>query len=368
MNFKKYKYLVGLGLISFLLSWQQNAFTQEKKTYFYHKYDFGSEAIFNPVTIILNGGYGIFQLGNNNRKLLSVDYRRGWQNVWQNISHPFEAINSFGWKNFIRTEIMPTTMVPRSSQYWPNYQNHLIGGGMTFRAFREWFDLHDYPHSGWLAFSAVMIYHTLNEVVENNTYRGVNVDPIADMLIFNPLGILLFSSDAVAGFFGEKLQLRDWSFFPAINPYEKTIENNGQNFAIKIRLSQRSPWSLFYSFGLNGILGLSYRWPSGKSVSFGGGLLARGLRSVDRDDEIRAQTVDLVWNVGIFYDKQGSLMASLLLSGNRTYKMRATFYPGLVKFFKLSPGLFAALGEKNDLIFGIHFPAFPIGLAGKVGL
>ncbi len=90
-------------------------------------------------------------------------------------------------------------------------------------------------------------YHTLNEIVENNRYRGVNVDPIADMLIFNPLGVMLFSSDRVARFFSETLHLRNGSFFPTINPALGTLENNGQNFAIKIRLGDGRPGTCFIS-------------------------------------------------------------------------------------------------------------------------
>lgn len=336
---------------------------QNAKMYFYHGFSFGSEATYNPVSTIINGGYGIMQIGNRDKKPFAVDYRAGWKNVWENLTHPLAEIKTFGWKEFITTEIIPTSLLPRSSQYLPNYQNHLIGGGMTYRMLREWYGYHGYPHSTMLALGTLTVYHLLNEVVENNTYAGTNVDPIADMLVFNPLGILLFSQESVVRFFGETLQLRDWSYFPTINPRTETLENNGQNFAIKWRFPGQKSWSLFYNFGLNGIVGLSYRLKDGASISAGGGLMARNLRKVERDDEVRSLTADLVWNVGLFYDRQGSLMASFLLSGSRAYKARTNIYPGLIQIAGISPGFFAALGQNHEVIFGLSLRDLPLGLA-----
>ncbi len=351
------------GLLLLLMS--TGAMAQEPPYYFYHGYDYGSEATFNPLSIIINGGYGIFQLGQRDRRLAGVDYRAGWRNVWNNVAHPLAAIREYGWKAFIRTEIVPTTLAPRSSQYFPNYQNHLIGGGMTYRAFVEWFRWHDVPYPKLWALMSLTAYHTLNEVVENNRYQGVNVDPIADMLVFNPLGVLLFSSDRVARFFSETLNLRDWSFFPTIDPSLGTLENNGQNFVIKIRLGHSTPWHLFYQFGLNGILGLSYKRADGRSLSFGAGLLARNLRRVQRDDGVRHLTVDLVWNAGVFYDRNGSLMASVLFSGGRSYRFRATVYPGLLRIAGMRPAAFVAVGERGDVVWGLSLPSLPIGLATR---
>jgi hypothetical protein len=94
---------------------------QDAKRYFYHGYAFGSEATYHPLAVIVNGGYGILQLGNRERNLFTIAYRTGWRNVSDNIAHPFREIKTFGWKTFITTEIFPTTLVPRGAQYVPNY-------------------------------------------------------------------------------------------------------------------------------------------------------------------------------------------------------------------------------------------------------
>lgn len=336
---------------------------QEQTGYFYHGYSYGSEATYHPLAIVINGGYGIMQVGNRDKRPFDVDYETGWQNVSDNIAHPFRAIEEYGWKKFITSELIPTSLVPRSAQYVPNYQNHLIGGGMTYRMLREWYAYHGYAGSTLWALSTLSVYHLLNEVVENNTYRGNNVDPIADLLVFNPLGVIVFSSDRIARFFAETLNLRDWSYFPAMNPVAGTIENNGQNFSIKWRFPGQESWSLFYAFGLNGIVGLSYKRKDGSSLSGGVGLMARNLKKVKRADNVRSLTVDLVWNVGIFYDRNGSLMASLLFSGLLAYKARTNIYPGMIRFAGMSPGIFAAVGQKNEVTFGFTLRGLPLGLA-----
>lgn len=336
---------------------------QNRSFYFYHGYDFGSEATYHPLATILNGGYGILQMGNSDKNPFKIDYRNGWQNVRRNVAHPFREIKSFGWKTFLTTEIFPATLTPRGAQYLPNYQNHLIGGGMTYRMLEEWYHFHGYSHAAIWTTGSWLVYHVLNEVVENNNYRGTNVDPIADLLVFNPLGVLLFSNESVTRFFAGTLQLRDWSYVPALNPLTGTLENNGQNFSIKWRLANQSAWSLFYNFGLNGILGLSYQRSDGSSISAGGGMLARNLHEVDPDDGVRSLTATLVWNVGIFYDREGSLLASLLVSGSRAYKARMNLYPGLVHWRGISPALFVALADHNEFIFGVSLRRMPLGIA-----
>ncbi len=77
-----------------------------------------------------------------------------------------------------------------------------------------------------------------SEVVENgNKVFYSNVDPIADLLVFDPLGIILFKFDGVSEFFSEKLSLNDWSMQSAISFYPLSVRNVGQNFVMKYPLS-----------------------------------------------------------------------------------------------------------------------------------
>jgi len=342
-----------------------SVFCQQKEAtfYFYKGQDFGSEAIFNPLTVILNGGFGILQISNRSNRIDDLDFRTGIKNVTYNLSHPFETISEYGWKNFFNREVFPTSFRLENAQYYPNYTLHLIGGGFTYRAFWEWYKWHDFSFPRIWAFTSWLTYHFLNEVVENNRFEGPNVDPIADIYIFNTLGLLLFSSEKVVRFFGNTLHMRDWSFMPCYAPWSNTIENIGQSFVMKIQLPRLNAWSFFGHWGVHGMGGVSYRYNENNSLSIGGGLVAKELVEVDDTDDVRSQTTNLVWTLGFFFDRSNSLLASLILSGTKGYKARLNIYPGLIQIGRLSPGFFVNLREDNRFVVGFQMQFLPCGLA-----
>jgi hypothetical protein len=337
----------------------------ETDYYFYHNKNYGSDSIFNPLTTILNGGFGILQISNRSNNISDVHFQTGFKNVTYNLSHPFSSISHFGWKEFISQELLPTSLKRSNAQYFPNFELHMIGGGATFRMFTEWYRWHNFSHPNFWAFGSWISYHFLNEVVENNKYSGPNVDPISDFYIFNTLGILLFSSDKMANFFGNTLNLRDWSFMPSFDPRTNTIENIGQNFVIKYPLKFWKPWSLIYHFGVHGTWGLSYKKRNGNSLSLTGGLIADDLIEIKNANGSRAQTTTLVWTFGFFYDLNNSLLTSLILSGTKGYKARLNIYPGVLKFSRLSPGIFINLRNDNQVVMGIHLNILPFGISGR---
>lgn len=341
-----------------------NLQAQNRSAYFYHGLNYGSEACYNPLTLIVNGGFGIMQINNRSTRLRSIDFKIGYENILNNIKNPIREIKNFGVKDFITTEIVPSNLRPKNAQWFPNYQLHLIGGGMTYRALQEWFSYHHFEYPTLNAILALSSYHLLNEVVENNCYRGTNVDAIADLLIFDPLGLLLFSFDKVAHFFSYTLHMADWSFQPMYSPISGTLENNGQNFSIKYNLPCCDKWSLFYFFGVHGLVGLSYKAQNGASFSFGGGLIAKDLIEFKRENNTRSMTTSLIWTGGFFYDRNNSLLASLILAGTKGYRVRLNIYPGLISLGRFSPGLFFAIGKNKELIAGIHFRFIPVGCAG----
>ncbi len=346
------------------------AFPQEQndKFFFYHHHSFGSESIFNPVTTIVNGGFGILQISNRSNKIGDIDFQNGLDNVTYNLSHPVSAISSYGWDKFIKSEILPTSLNRKKAQYFPNYTLHLIGGGATLRMFDEWYRWQRFSHPKTLAYCSWLVYHFLNEIVENNRYKGINVDPISDMYIFNTLGALLFSFDAAGRFFGETLNLRDWSFMPAYDPQMKTIENVGQNFVIKYKIPGSSKWYFMYHFGVHGAGGISYKRNDGKSFSVAAGLVADELVNAETSGASRVLTTDLVWTLGFFYDIDNSLLASVILAGTKGYKARVNVYPGLVTIGGISPGFFINIREDNKAVAGMMINFFPIGVAHRLSL
>lgn len=318
--------------------------------HFYKGRDFGSESLYSPWSLILNGSDHIIQL-DRTRDIVSLPYRTGFKNVTWNLGHPFSSIDSYGWTNFIRDEVIPFSLDKTNGQWFPNYTLHLIGGGMTYRATAEWFMINNVPAPYIWSFATMGVYHLMNEVVENQTYQGRTVDPIADIYLFDLGGILLFSSESVCEFFDSTLNLADWSLQPSFLLRNGQLHNNGQYFSVKWKLPFWNRWYLHYYFGLNDVTGLSYRFDNGGAVSLGYGLSAGKL--ILLDPFTNKKTITLVESIGCFFDRDNSLLASALLTRKTDYALDINIYPGLVDVGRLKVGAWLVFNKSGRPLFGI---------------
>ncbi len=336
---------------------------EEHQQYFYRDINYGSQADYNPISYIINGGFDILQTENQSRNLKDIHYATGMKNLTYNLSGPFTSIRDYGAKHFLSDEIIPTGFDEKNMQWWPNYQLHVLGGGMEYRMMAEWYNAHGYTFPKTASVVTVAVQHFLNEVIENNGYVGRTVDPIADLYVFDPLGIVLFSFDPVCRFFGETLNMADWSYQPAYNPTSGNLENAGQNFVFKYKLPFATRYAIFYECGMNGMAGLSCEFMKGESFSLAAGM--RNSQDVTVTDETgaRKQTATLKWNAGFFYDRNNSLMLSILASGQKSYRVVTNIYPGLVSIAGFSPGLFVVMTSQNKMILGMSVSFLPVGLA-----
>lgn len=344
-----------------LILWEPSP--SQDRYYFYTGKPYGSESLINPGSLIVNAGFDILQSATHSRKFSTIKFGIGARNVLNNLSDPFTKIEQFGWKKFLGQEVFPTSVRIEDAQWFPNYTLHFIGGGMDARMMYEWYLLHQVPYPTLFAGLTVAAYHLVNEAVENDQFVGPNVDPIADIYIFNLGGALLFTSDAVAEFFSSTLHMTAWPSQPAWNPEFNTLENHGQYYVMKYRLPFVPATSLFYHFGDNGLLGLSFHRPNNESFTVAAGATQRQLRTVDTSNGSRVITVDLGWMAGIFYDRNNSVLASLMASNRINEKLRLNLYPGVIGLWGFSPGLFAALGSRNQMIAGFSLQFSPLGLA-----
>jgi len=338
--------------------------SDDQSYYFYHGRDYGSERLVSPTRMITNGGFGILQMENRSNQLDDIAWRNGWKNLWKNLLDPFTAIDQKGWWEFLRSEVIPISLNEGKSQYWPNYMNHLIGGGMGYRNMREWYRHHGFAHESRWALATLTAYHFLNEVVEMDDKVGWRVDPISDMYLFNVAGVLMFESDRVARFFGETLSMRDWSFQPFYDPRHGTLENVGQNYTVRLRLGDTTPWHLFYHWGNSGELGVSRELGGGHMLSVGAGWVAKNLKDVDGISE----TADLANSFGVFWDRESSLLASLLYAQNKDSRYRLNIYPGVIELGPLQPSLTFISTLDNDFLVGVtlgNWPLLPVGLGGQ---
>lgn len=350
--------LLSLAVLFLIVS---NCDGQTDTRYFYKGYDYGTQSEYSPLYLLLNGSYDILQSSNRDNKILSIHYATGARNVFENITSPLPNISRYGWKNFLETEIFPTNLNIHRSQYWPNYNLHLLGGGMTYVAMTEWFSYHGYAYPKTLSIATMFAYHYLNETVENNNYVGANVDPVADLLIFDPLGIALFSIRGVPKFFGKTLQMADWSFQPLMDIQTDGLLNNGQNFSFKIPIPYEGKWKLLYITGMEGVVGVSYQYTETDNISLGGGLATKDLVDVNNDTGVRTVTATLVRVGGIYYDRNNSLLASLIFKNAATYKVRLNVYPGVFDFGGFSLGFVGILHHNNEISLGIFTSFSPIG-------
>lgn len=333
-----------------------------ERAYFYHGRAYGSEANIHPLQLILNGGFGIMQISNRSNRLEDVNFEGGWNLLWKNLGDPIGAIENEGWGNFVRKEILPFATGLESARYWPNYTQHLIGGGMSYRMMIEWYRYNDATHPKLWSAGTILVYHMLNEVVENSYLEGYSTDPVADLYLFDPLSCLLFSSDGVSRFFGETLNLRDWSYQFAYDPWNGSLENMGQNFSLKWKPPFWERTSFFYSFGTHGEGGISREMEGGYSWSLAAGFKTAELLNLD-DGALGA---NLEGAAAFFLDRHGSLLASLMLASTKDYALRLNLYPGLFKLGGWSPGLFVAVNRDENWIAGLHFawPSWqPVALA-----
>ena len=329
--------------------------------WFYSSLPYGSEALVHPLRMVFNGGLGALTFDQRSNRLADVDFAHGWRRLWGDMRSPLTTIRETGWNHFLEAEIAPVSLSRKSGQYWPNYTLHLIGGGMSSVMMREWFEQHGWQHAALASGVTMGAYHVLNETVEASTRTELSTDAVADLLVFDPLGVWLFSHEGVDGFFSRRMHLRDWSTQPAIDPVTGAVENHGQNFSMKLGIPRSDHWSLFYYFGNHGELGVSCKVSEEYALSAAAGIRASQL--VDLGDGV--QTVDLIPSAGFFVDRNGSLLFSVTTATASRYGVRVNLYPGVLHVGPVSPGLFVLTSRDGGTILGIHLVQLPLGLAGR---
>ncbi|MBN1894630.1 hypothetical protein JW906_09045 [bacterium] len=328
--------------------------------FFYSGKDYGSESLVHPLTLILHGTFGILQLENRSKNPFDVPWESSWKNVRDNLSHPLRAVKAYGIRNFLLEQVVPFSVNSHQSYYWPNYTLHLIGGGMSYRMMREWYEQHHYPGAAYWSVATITAYHLFNEIVENNTFQGNNVDPIADLYLFDPLGILLFSRDGITGFFSEVLNLSDWSYQIGYDPWNRVLLNNGQNFMMRWRIPKSRRWHLFYHFGNHGEMGFSLRRNETDYWSLAAGFSSSRLFDAKNRQGILELTTQLVGSIGFFYDRNKSLLFSIQYAQKDQNTLRINIYPGLVRLPFGNAGFFFTLDRDRRGSAGITLPFLPV--------
>lgn len=322
-----------------------------KRRYFFHGYDYGSQAVFNPLTSFLNRGFDVLQIRGAARNPFEAVRGNDVRNVLDNLGHAYARVREEGGSRFVREEILPLSWSQHTMRWVPNYTLHLIGGGMTFTALREWYEDHDVPWAGLWSAATLMSSALVNEALENKGSSGRNTDCIADIYFFDLGGILLFSFAPINRFFSETIVVSDWSMQPGLTWPGTGLNNQGNYFALKWSIPYIPALRLFGYIGLGSLFGLSYRLPSGLSLSMGGGL--RSTRLINQSQVDLDNTVDFAASAGLFVDRNESLLASLVVSNVIDYFVSVNLYPNAIVRFEPGLGLWGAVSKNGHFVVGL---------------
>ena len=342
----------------------------ETRHYFRTDIEVGSEALFNPASVVLNLGFDITRSNTYDNRLLNIDLQTGFSNTMYNIAHPFDAIErNGGFREFIAHEVFPLEgMTAKYSQWVPNYFLHLLGEGMLYRKLSEWYAHEGYAAPKLWAMTTMMAGALMNESVENGSYRGGNTDPIADFYIFNPLGWLLFSDDNVAEFFSETIEIGYWPGQPALVISGLGLYNAGESYFFRYDPGTKGGTRIIGYIGTEGMGGVTLGSKSGTAVSFAAGYRTAEIIPIEQNGAriVVASKKHSNLVMATFWEQDSSLLASLKIDLGFDPALRANIYPGVLPTGKIPVGLFVWASRSGGLVSGINIGHLPLGLAASI--
>ena len=281
--------------------------------------------------------------------------------MWYNIKAPIHRVNQYGVSRFWREEFINLSFNIEELQFLPNIGDHTLGYGMLYAKVTEYYQANNYPAPVVWGIGTSLIFHYVNEMMQSGYEIKITVDHIADLYVFNTLGFVLFSVDGVKRFFSEEVQLLDWSLQPLFVVSNTTLQNVGQQFVLRYRLPWVQRVAPFIYWGVNSVVGVSYRYDGQQSVSLGIGQSVNGMERQGRGEFWR-MVPSLDGAVGAFWDDDGSLLAGLIITGPKVPNFQLNVYPGVIDVAGIKAGFYVGAGDRDGFIGGITFMASPISL------
>ena len=324
---------------------------------YYQARDYGSDSLYSPFSNFLSYTFDTLQLPDN---FDTSDFSQNAETVYENLSNPKQAIDDEGGSNrFVNRQIFPVDSAYSSESYsiLPNYFLHLLGGGMVYRKDLEWFHAHDYDYAAGSAVVLAMTAEFIQEVLEKKT--TTDDDEVADMIIFRPLGILLFHNDVVAEFIMDYFDPAIWPSLQAYDVKNEQVINAGIHYIYRPTFFEFYDANLFIYTGLNNMLGLSHRLNNEESFSWSVGL------STQKIDLTLDKQAELKTSAGVFYDRNKSLLASLVINDAGGNRFRFNYYPTNESIMG-SLGYFLSQNKNEDWSAGVVYKVqFGIGFTVK---
>lgn len=319
----------------------------------------GSDAQFNPVSMVLNEGWDITQLENRENRLAVLNGSAAFQRLGRTMSHPLSSIRREGPGSFFFSEIVPTSLRAEKAQWIPNYQLHLVGGGILNVKAEQWYRDNGYASPKLMALATSASAWVLNEASEiSQSSSDYSTDPVADLLFFDLAGVLVFQSPAVRGIVFGRMEAMNWPLQPGLDPRDGRVLNAGQYYAFKLPLPSTRDWKFFYHMGLGNIAGLSRRIGAGHSLSVGGGAHATRIVHIDSTRSSAA----LAPKIGVFWDHDNSLWASVFYNSQSVQRFSVQIYPTPWTSWPVPLGFWGTFGGSRGLSLGMS-ANLGIGLA-----
>lgn len=326
----------------------------------YKHYDYGSNAYYSPLTVQLNKGFDIFQVRHSPRNIWTFPYANAWtygiRGVWE---YPGPAVERFGgWKRMARVELLPLSFQKNNLNWFVNYTEHLVGGGLTMRMLDEWYDERGFPLPRLWAMATTYSASILNEISEQPNVKVTSSGGVADLMIFDVGAIVLFHWNQPTHFLTKTLQAADWSNQAAFTFPNKQLQNNGQYFTLKVPVGLERT-RLFIRGGMGAQFGVSRKLADDEhhfSAGVGGDTQ---VREIDRSG---LETVRFAPSAGIYYDRNNSLLWSVTMSPAENL-LSTNVYPGVLPGPARDLGLWAVYTRRNEVRIGIvHRRALGLGL------
>lgn len=324
--------------------------------FFYDDRPFGTDAVSGPLDVILNKGYAVAQFNNRNRYIF--DYAYGADHVWNSIRHFRDNVERYGgWAKYVGDEIVPTSLDWDAWKWAPNYFGHVLEGGMTYRRLTEWNRARNVPLPAVSAAMVTMGAAVINEMYSHPGWAHGTAATATDLLFFDPLGILLFSFDGVARFVSGPLKGAIWASQAALT-FDGELVNNGNNFVLKLPISPLPRTSIFVRGGLALTPGITYHRSDGLDVSVAVGGEGR-IQNVD--PETGEETPEIAVGGGVFVDRDGTLLVSVMASETAHRRLAVNVYPGVLDVAGGKLGGWLIVRKDWHVRFGIS-------VAGAMGL
>lgn len=275
------------------------------------------------------------------------NYLGNHSRVFKELSNPVFYINrDGGFRKFFHDEWITTRAIP-------GYTLHMLGGGYDFRFVAEWFDYNGFPVPYLFSFITTYMARIGNKAIESTNKALTSHNDLSDLLFFDIVGNLLFVNDDIARFFYRDIGVRNWAGQPMFNVKSKSMINCGNYYILRPYLFNDYVRP-FILMGMQYFGGLSFYIDKNYSLTLSAGIAT--VKPFDPDhDSFHTSLKKIRPAGGIYFDRDGTLLASVILNGTESYKFRLNIYPELLKIDYLHMGFFFAVDDYNRVLVGINF-------------